>query len=101
MVDKILPANALKEIYKPETLTLRCRNCNKTWTETRPKHYHVRYNKDGVFMVLNKPPYNRKYFKCPKCKNHHNIGRLAGDNKVNVKKKPVDPKNIDDEDIMD
>lgn len=60
-----------------EKLSLICRKCGKGWEEIRPEGYLVRYDKRGVFLVNRKPPRDKKFFKCPDCKNTRDIGRLA------------------------
>ena len=66
-----------KIMNEPEKLRLICNKCGKDWTELRPKGYHVRYEKDNNFLINQCSPYDRKPFKCPKCKRKKNIRRLS------------------------
>ena len=80
----------IKELMdKPERLRLICNKCNKEWMEKRPVGYHVRYEKNNNFLINQHSPYDKKLFKCPKCKSKKNIGRLSVTN-VNIKKRPAE-----------
>jgi len=72
---KKLSQKEIDEINKPEKLQLKCRKCNHKWTEIRPKAHHVRYDNKGVFLVKHKSS-EKIYFKCPKCEEQRDIGRL-------------------------
>ena len=72
-----------KEVmYKPEKLRLICHKCNKEWIEKRPVGYYVRYGKNNNFLVNRRSPYNKKLFRCPKCRSQKNIGRLPAMKKI-------------------
>ena len=66
-----------KIMNEPEKLWLICNNCGKDWTELRPKGYCVGYEKNNNFLINRYSPYDKKLFKCPKCKRKKNIGRLS------------------------
>ena len=69
-------------ICKPEKLRLICNKCSKEWIEIRPAGYYVRYGKGNNFLINRHSPYDKKLFKCPKCKNQKNIGRLPVPTKI-------------------
>ena len=60
-----------------ERLRLICNKCSKEWMEKRPKGYNVKYEKGNIFLINRHSPYNKKLFKCPKCRSKKNIGRLS------------------------
>ena len=66
-----------KIMNDPEKLRLICNKCGKDWMELRPKGYYVRYEKDNNFLINRHSPYDKKLFKCPKCKRKKKIGRLS------------------------
>jgi len=65
-----------KVMNDPEKLRLVCNKCGKDWMELRPKGYYVRYEKDNNFLINRHSPYDKKLFKCPKCKRKKKIRRL-------------------------
>lgn len=66
-----------KVMHEPEKLRLICNKCGNDWVELRPEGYYVRYEKNNNFLINQYSPYNKKLFKCPKCKRKKNIGRLS------------------------
>jgi len=63
------------ELDRHEKLKLICRKCNHKWTEIRPKGHHVRYDRKGNFLVKHNST-EKIYFKCPKCDEQRDMGRL-------------------------
>lgn len=86
---KLLDENK-KEIKKLEKLRLVCRKCSHEWIKTRPKGYHVRYNRRGNFLVNIKDRTDIRFFKCPKCGERKNIGRLAYSNKIKINENGIE-----------
>ena len=73
----VVGTNPKELMDKPERLRLICNKCNKEWMEKRPAGYYVRYEKNNNFLINRHSPYDKKLFKCPKCKCKKNIRRLS------------------------